>query len=171
MVLTIINPYRLCNGICTSADEACCWFRKEYSTRNFYYVYSNRIVSNRPQFAFPWALCTIERWNRDHIVTHSFDRGSYGFSRVNAGTLSYCCCCWPLFGGVVARHTAACNGPIWNRMFVDCTGCWCDEWLCRMFCGLCDYHYHGLANPDEVAFASSIAVQAFFEGDPTLPVP
>lgn len=107
VLLTILNPYRLCSGLLCSVDETCCWLRKEYSTRNFYYVYSNRIVTNRPQFAFPWAFCTIERWSRDHIITHGFDRGSYGFSRVNSGTIHYCCCCWPLFGGVVARHCKA----------------------------------------------------------------
>lgn len=55
VLLTILNPYRLCSGLLCSVDETCCWLRKEYSTRNFYYVYSNRIVTNRPQCAFPWA--------------------------------------------------------------------------------------------------------------------
>jgi hypothetical protein len=40
--------------------------------------------------------------------------------------------------------------------------CRCDEWLCQRF--LCSYRYTGLANPDEVAFSCSIALQAYFEG-------
>jgi hypothetical protein len=47
-------------------------------------------------------------------------------------------------------------------MFTDCGGWWCDEWVCSICC--CTYRYHGLADPDEVAFCSSIALQAYFEG-------
>ena len=37
-----------------------------------------------------------------------------------------------------------------------------DEWLCKSL--FCVYPYGGLAYPDEVAFACSIALQAYFEG-------
>ena len=43
----------------------------------------------------------------------------------------------------------------------------CDEWLCQLMC--CTYRYPGLANPDEVTFASAIALQAYFEGRPITP--
>lgn len=41
-------------------------------------------------------------------------------------------------------------------------GWWCDEWFCQMF--FCTYRYNGLADAEEVAFAASIALQAYFEG-------
>jgi hypothetical protein len=41
-------------------------------------------------------------------------------------------------------------------------GWWCDEWICQMC--FCSYQYSGLAYPDEVAFAASIALQSYFEG-------
>jgi hypothetical protein len=37
-----------------SCDEACCWVRKEYSTRTFFRVYPNRIVYNHPLVRKPW---------------------------------------------------------------------------------------------------------------------
>ena len=46
-------------------------------------------------------------------------------------------------------------------------GWWCDEWFCQIF--FCTYRYKGLANPDEVAFAASIALQAYFEGRVLVP--
>lgn len=41
-------------------------------------------------------------------------------------------------------------------------GWWCDEWLCKM--SFCTFKYGGFANPEEVTFAASIALQAYFEG-------
>lgn len=163
-VTALCNPYMYFSGACCSCDEMCCWLRKEYSTRNVYYVYSNRVVYNRSRLSFPFGPLGCERWNHDTIVTHPFDRGTYGFSVVKAGTLNHCCCFWPIFGGVVARHTVYCNGSPWNRMFTDCNGWWCDEWLCLICCNCCAYQYNGIANPDEVAFASSLALQAHMEG-------
>ena len=46
-------------------------------------------------------------------------------------------------------------------MLSDCGGCFCNEILC-LYCG-CFYHYYGLADPDEVAFASNIALQGIFD--------
>jgi hypothetical protein len=39
---------------------------------------------------------------------------------------------------------------------------------CRRICqsSFCTYRYYGLADADEVTFASSIALQAYFEGRP-----
>eukprot|EP00546_Thalassionema_frauenfeldii_P019227 CAMPEP_0178900082 /NCGR_PEP_ID=MMETSP0786-20121207/3272_1 /TAXON_ID=186022 /ORGANISM="Thalassionema frauenfeldii, Strain CCMP 1798" /LENGTH=280 /DNA_ID=CAMNT_0020571039 /DNA_START=693 /DNA_END=1536 /DNA_ORIENTATION=+ len=37
-----------------------------------------------------------------------------------------------------------------------------DEWPCDIMC--CSYHYKGLADPDEAAFAASICLQSYFEG-------
>lgn len=51
---------------------------------------------------------------------------------------------------------------IFLLQFSDCGGCWCEEWVCN-YCG-CLFVYHGLADPDEAAFASNIALQAYFEG-------
>lgn len=47
-------------------------------------------------------------------------------------------------------------------MFTDCGGWWCDEWICESW--FCSYQYAGLADADEAAFASSIALQAYYEG-------
>jgi len=145
-------------------DEAFCWVRKEYSTRTFFRIYPNRIGFNHPKVRFPWAYCGCGSWNADQILAHPFDRGAFGFSTVRCFAIDYFCCTWPLYGSSVARHRCACNGPIWNRMLTDCGGCWCDEWICQVF--FCSYRYTGLAQPDEVAFAASIALQAYFEGRP-----
>jgi hypothetical protein len=62
-------------------------------------------------------------WNSDQIIINQFDRGS----------TQHLCCCWQVYGGVVARHRCQCFGPLWNRS--DYCGWWCDEWLCQMcFC-------------------------------------
>lgn len=160
----------------------CCWVRKEYSSRSFFRIYSNRIEVNEPQVRFPFGYLGCGSWNSDKIVVNVFDRGAFGFQHVRAGVSEYLFCCWPVYGGVVARHRCQCNGPLWNRMFTDCGrfyfflvcstwillthqflgGWWCDEWICQMM--FCTYRYKGLSNPDEVAFAASIALQAYFEG-------
>ena len=44
---------------CT-CDQACCWLRKEYSTRRFYRVYPNRIVINEPALRIPYGLCECQ---------------------------------------------------------------------------------------------------------------
>jgi hypothetical protein len=49
-----------------------------------------------------------------------------------------------------------CNGPLYYG------GWWCDEWICDMC--FCTHRYTGLADGDETAFASNIALQAYFEG-------
>ena len=45
-VLTLIATNGIGN-VCVyfSCDQMCCWLRKEYSTRTFFRVYPNRIVS------------------------------------------------------------------------------------------------------------------------------
>jgi hypothetical protein len=111
-----------------SCDEACCWLRKEYSTRTFFRVYSNRIEINYPRLRIPWGLLGCGSWNADKIVAHPFDRGAFGFRKVHCGVINYLCGAWPLYGGVVARQRCQCNGPVWNRMFTDCGAWWCDEW-------------------------------------------
>jgi hypothetical protein len=148
--------------LCT-CDEWCCWVRKEYSTRTWFRIYPNRVELNEPKLRL-LGVCGCGSWNSDNIKTHMFDRGTFGFRRVHAGVKNYVCCLWPLFGGVVARQRCPCNGPLWGRMFTDCKGWWCDEWPCDMMC--CSYRYYGLADADEVAFAGSIALQAYFEGRP-----
>jgi hypothetical protein len=49
--LPIVLIASLCKQVLTnyglSCDEACCWVRKEYTTRTFFKVYSNRIETNR----------------------------------------------------------------------------------------------------------------------------
>lgn len=151
---------------CT-CDEACCWLRKEYSTRTYFRVYSNRIEVNEPAVRFPFGYWGCGSWNADKVLAHPFDRGAFGFQHVRAGAVNYLCCLWPVYGGVVARHRCQCNGPVWNRLFTDCGGWWCDEWPCQMC--FCVYRYSGLAYPDEAAFAASIALQAFFEGRAVTP--
>lgn len=142
--------------------QVCCYVRKEYNTRSFYRVYANRIEYNRPSLRFPFGLLGCGSWNADQVLTHPFDRGAFGFQQVRAGVTQYLCCLFPSYGGVVARHRCQCYGPVWNRMCTDCGGWWCDEWVCQMLC--CTYRYGGIAYPEEVAFASSIALQAYFEG-------
>jgi hypothetical protein len=146
---------------CT-CDEACCWLRKEYSTRTFFRIYPNRIAVNHPKVRWPWGYLGCGSWNADGVLNHPFDRGAFGFSTVHCGIIDYLLGCWPVYGGTVARHRCQCNGPVWNRMCTDCGGCWCDEWVCQIC--FCTYRYSGLANPEEVAFACSIALQAYFEG-------
>jgi hypothetical protein len=166
-VLCLFTPWGLlylaskgCSKLCKalSCDEACCWVRKEYSTRTFFRVYPNRIVYNHPAVRKPWgffgyverrisllcprlqlisskslgvdvfSLCRCGSWNADKIETNHFDRGAFGFSVQNCGSLAYLCCTWPVYGGTIVRHRCQCNGPVWNRMLTDCGGCWCDEW-------------------------------------------
>lgn len=100
-------------------DEACCWLRKEYSTRSFFRVHPNRIEVNEPALRFPFGLCGCGSWNADNIVAHPFDRGAFGFQSVSVSH-HHLCCLWPACGGVVARHRCQCNGPLWNRMCSDC---------------------------------------------------
>lgn len=154
--------YKTAFGHGLSCDQSCCWLRKEYSTRTFFRVYYNRIEVNNPTMRFPWGCLGCGSWNADHVLTHPFDRGAFGFRKIHCGLLNYCFCIWPCFGGSVARQRCPCNGPVWNRMFTGCNGWWCDEWLCDLCC--CSYHYHGMADPDEVAFVASICLQSYFEG-------
>lgn len=112
------SVYKLCT-ICT-CDEMCCWVRKEYSSRSFFRIYSNRIEVNEPQVRFPFGYLGCGSWNSDKIVVNVFDRGAFGFQPVRVGVPEYLCCCWPVYGGVVARHRCQCNGPLWDRMFTDC---------------------------------------------------
>mmetsp|Transcript_9732 Transcript_9732/g.17704 ORF Transcript_9732/g.17704 Transcript_9732/m.17704 type:complete len:331 (-) Transcript_9732:728-1720(-) len=145
---------RVCQT-CT-CDEACYWLRKEYSTRTFYRVYPNRIEVNNPHVRIPWGLCACGSWNADNIVAHPFDRGAFGFRRVQCGVINYCCLTWPVYGDAVARQRCPCNGSLLRG------GWWCEEWPCDVMC--CTYRYYGLADGDETAFASSLALQAYFEG-------
>jgi hypothetical protein len=64
-VLCLFTPWGLlylaskgCSKLCKalSCDEACCWVRKEYSTRTFFRVYPNRIVYNHPTVRKPWGF-------------------------------------------------------------------------------------------------------------------
>lgn len=145
-----------------TCDEACCWVRKEYSKRTFFRIYSNHIEINTPHHRWPWGCCGCGSWNADLVQSHSFDRGAFGFRVSNSKTFHSFCCLCPLYGGVVLRQRCPCNGSVWPRMFSDCNGCWCDEWICDVC--FCSYKYDGLANPDEAAFAASIALQSYFEG-------
>lgn len=139
-----------------TCDEACCHVRKEYSTRAHYRVYPNRIVVNYPHVRIPFGFFGCGSWSADAPVAHVFDRGAFGFRRVNCLVINHLCCTWPVYGQVVARQRCPCNGPLWNG------GWWCDEWLCDML--FCSFRYYGLANADEVAMASNLALQAYFEG-------
>mmetsp|Transcript_35186 Transcript_35186/g.51673 ORF Transcript_35186/g.51673 Transcript_35186/m.51673 type:complete len:518 (+) Transcript_35186:41-1594(+) len=142
-------------------DQACCWVRKEYSTRRFIRVFSNRIEFNQPTCRL-WGMFGCGSWNTDNIQTNPFDRGAFGFRPVSSGVSAYLCCLWPVYGGAVARQRCPCNGSLWPRMFNDCNGWWCDEWLCEMC--FCSFKYYQIANTDETALACSIALQAYFEG-------
>ena len=130
-----------------TCDESCCWVRKEYSSRIFFRVYSNRIETNVPFKRWPWGLCGCGSWNTDNIKVHPFDRGAFGFRSSNGKTFASMCCLCPLYGGVVLRQRCPCNGSLWPRMFSDCGGWWCDEWLCDM--SFCTYKYVGLADAAE----------------------
>ena len=105
-----------------TCDEACCWTRKEYSTRTFYRVYPNRIELNNPHVRFPWGFCGCGSWNADAILAHPFDRGAFGFRKVKYGVINYLCLIWPVYGDAVARQRCPCNGPLWRG------GWWCEEW-------------------------------------------
>ena len=101
---------------------ACCWTRKEYSTRTFYRVYPNRIELNNPYVRFPWGFCGCGSWNADAVLAHPFDRGAFGFRKVKYGVINYLCLIWPVYGDAVARQRCPCNGPLWRG------GWWCEEW-------------------------------------------
>ena len=138
-----------------NCDESCLWIRKEYMARTYYHVYPDRTETNSPVCRFfGWLGCGS--WNGDNILVHRFDRGAFGFRRVPVGLFSYLCCIWPTFGWSIARQRCPCNGPPWHG------GWWCDEWICDMC--FCSYRYNSMADGDEAAFASSIALQAYFEG-------
>lgn len=145
----------LFNQGCT-CDQIFCWLRKEFSTRSFYRVYANRVEVNAPATRIPFGWFGCGSWSSDLVLTHVFDRGAFGFRRLSCGVGSYLCCCWPMYGETVARQRCQCNGPVWTG------GWWCDEWLCGMC--FCSYRYMGFSDAEEVAFASSIALQAYFEG-------
>ena len=113
--------------ICSACDEACCWLRKEYSTRTWFRVYPNRIEVNNPRLRIPWGLLGCGSWNADNILTHPFDRGAFGFRPVRCGITKFLLLTWPVYGGVVARQRCPCNGSLWPRL-MDCGGWWCDEW-------------------------------------------
>uniref|UniRef100_A0A7S4J1H5 Uncharacterized protein n=1 Tax=Odontella aurita TaxID=265563 RepID=A0A7S4J1H5_9STRA len=140
---------------CT-CDESCCHLRKEYSSRSHYRVYPNRIVVNVPTVRIPWGCFGCGSWNADKPVAHVFDRGAFGFRRVQCGVVNYVCCAWPVYGQAVARQRCPCNGPLWSG------GWWCDEWMCDTL--FCSYRYWGLADGDETAMASNLALQAYYEG-------
>lgn len=110
------------NKVCQhcTCDEAFCWVRKEYSKRTFFRVYPNRIAFNHPKVRWPFGYLGCGSWNADDILNHPFDRGAFGFQRVNCGRIGLLCCTWPNYGQVLARHRCQCNGPLWNRMFTDC---------------------------------------------------
>jgi hypothetical protein len=101
-------------------DEACCYVRKEYSTRRWFRVYSNRIETNSPAARCPYGYLGCGSWNADNVMTHVFDRGAFGFQKVRCLTIDYLCCVWPVYGETVARQRCQCNGPLWNRMLTDC---------------------------------------------------
>lgn len=103
-----------------TCDEACCWVKKEYSTRTWFRVYPNRIEANYPKVRV-FGIMGCGSWNADNIVSHPFDRGAFGFRPVNCGVRELLCCVWPVYGGVVARQRCQCNGSLWPRLF-DCGG-------------------------------------------------
>ncbi|KAK1735125.1 hypothetical protein QTG54_014191 [Skeletonema marinoi] len=142
---------------CT-CDEVVCWLRKEYSTRNFFRVYPNRIEFNVPNMRIPFGFLGCGSWNADNIITNPFDRGAFGFRRVKSGVCSLLLCIYPVFGETLARQRCQCNGSLWSG---GCSSWWCDEWCCDMMC--CTYRYKGLADADETAFAAG-TLQAYFEG-------
>jgi hypothetical protein len=133
----VVANYGLCSlCILLPWDEACCHVRKEYSTRRWFRVYPNRIAANSPHLRCPYGLLGCGSWTKDDIVNHPFDRGAFGFTSVRCGVLQYLCCMFPVMGGSVARHRCQCNGPLWNRMYTDCGGWWCDEWYVLFIIGI-----------------------------------
>lgn len=101
----------------TNVDQACCWLRKEYSTRTFLRVYPNRIEENSPSCRL-FGMCGCGSWDSDNVRTYQFDRGAFGFHRVNVGLISYLCCIWPVYGWSMARQRCQCNGPLWHGTFM-----------------------------------------------------
>ena len=78
---------------------------RRYTTRTFFRVYANRIEINQPVLRFPFGILGCGSWNADNIVTHPFDRGAFGFQRMNACTNAYCCCVFPIYGDVIPRRS------------------------------------------------------------------
>lgn len=119
ILASIFRTFRDNYGV--TCDEACCWLRKEYASRTWLHIYSNRIETNAPQCRFfGWLGCGS--WSADQIRYHSFDRGAFGFRRVPGGVAAYFAGIWPVYGWDVARQRCECNGPPWHGGF------WCDEW-------------------------------------------
>jgi hypothetical protein len=83
-------------------DRVRYWLRKEYSTRTFLVIYPNRIEINQPQVCFPFGCFGCGSCNSDLISTHVFDRGAFGFRRVNIG-INHLLCCWPVSAMPVQR--------------------------------------------------------------------
>ena len=79
-----------------SCDEVCCWVRKEYSTRNYVRVYSNRIQVNQPKVRY-FGCFGCGSWNADDITVHQFDRGAFGFRRIPLTYHNLAICC-PEYG-------------------------------------------------------------------------
>ena len=100
--LSYVVPWAQSSLLCP-CDEACLWVRKEYSTRNYFRIYPNRIEVNGSNIRF-FGCLGCGSWNSDSIVAHPFDRGAFGFSDVKIGTTGFLCCIWPVYGGVVARR-------------------------------------------------------------------
>lgn len=110
-IKSVISSYGL------NFDESCLWIRKEYMTRTYYRVYSNRTETNSPVCRL-FGMCGCGSWNGDNILIHRFDRGAFGFRRVRAGLISMLCCIWPLYGWSIARQRCQCNGPPWYAFVI-----------------------------------------------------
>jgi hypothetical protein len=125
IMLVLSLPFVVIASLCktalkdygTNGDESCCWLRKEYSTRTFLRIYSNRIEVNTPSCRI-FGLFGCGSWNSDSVINNQFDRGAFGFRRVNAGVISYLCCLWPVYGWTMARQRCQCNGPPWHGTFM-----------------------------------------------------
>ncbi len=79
-----------------TCDQTCCWVRKEYSSRSYVRIYSNRIELNQPKLRWFGAM-GCGSWNTDGITIHLFDRGAFGFRRIPI-TYHHMCCFYPVYG-------------------------------------------------------------------------
>lgn len=123
---------------CT-CDEVCCWVRKEYSSRNYIRVYSNRIEVNTAKVRW-FGMMGCGSWNTDSVTVHLFDRGAFGFRRVPI-SYKHMCCFFPVYG----KYSPFCS---------SCPSCFISH-VFHLFIVMLDYQYYNRSS----CWSAALSVQ------------